>query len=433
MSIKAVVTTVIGNAAYASIAGVTTYATTAGVSTYAITAGITSFTSSSGIATYAETSGIATYAPTAGIATYTELSGISTDVVGGVASVTQLSISGISTFSGNAFFGDNNILYFGNGNDFEIFHNGSNSTVANATGTLYLAGDSIHFIDYISNETYATFIKNESAGLYYDNVKKFATTGIGVTVFGSLESQELDVFGASNFYDSLVINNDVSISSPEPGTLTFETNTNERLRITPTGSVGIGTNVTNYTLSVTNTASPSISGLENCLFDATSNVNAYAQVNIHNLSPSEGASSDIVLTSNIGDDTSYYIDLGINNNGFSLEDWTINGANDGYLYASDGNFSIGVVGNKYLSFFTDGTLDSNERLRIASGGNVGIATTEPQAKLHVEGDVRVSGIITSTGGFTSGIGVTNSVQITVSGDLLTFTVVGVGSTTLQLF
>lgn len=45
----------------------------------------------------------------------------------------------------------------------------------------------------------------------------------------------------------------------------------------------------------------------------------------------------------------------------------------------------------------------------------------------------VSGVTTSQGGFTSGIGVTNPVQITVSGNILTFTVVGVGSTSLTLY
>jgi hypothetical protein len=45
----------------------------------------------------------------------------------------------------------------------------------------------------------------------------------------------------------------------------------------------------------------------------------------------------------------------------------------------------------------------------------------------------VSGVTTSQNGFTSGIGVTNPVQITVSGSILTFTVVGVGSTSLTLF
>jgi len=45
----------------------------------------------------------------------------------------------------------------------------------------------------------------------------------------------------------------------------------------------------------------------------------------------------------------------------------------------------------------------------------------------------VSGVTTSQNGFTSGIGVTNPVRITVSGNILTFTVTGVGSTSLTLF
>lgn len=43
------------------------------------------------------------------------------------------------------------------------------------------------------------------------------------------------------------------------------------------------------------------------------------------------------------------------------------------------------------------------------------------------------GIVTAVNGFTSGIGVTNPVRITVSGNILTFNVVGVGSTSLTLY
>jgi hypothetical protein len=66
-------------------------------------------------------------------------------------------------------------------------------------------------------------------------------------------------------------------------------------------------------------------------------------------------------------------------------------------------------------------------------GNVGIGTTLATSKLHVVGGARISGVTTSQNGFTSGIGVTNPVQITVSGSILTFTVAGVGSTSLTLF
>jgi hypothetical protein len=47
--------------------------------------------------------------------------------------------------------------------------------------------------------------------------------------------------------------------------------------------------------------------------------------------------------------------------------------------------------------------------------------------------LNVTGITTSQDGFTSGIGVTNPVRITVSGNILTFAVVGVGSTSLTLY
>ena len=74
--------------------------------------------------------------------------------------------------------------------------------------------------------------------------------------------------------------------------------------------------------------------------------------------------------------------------------------------------------------------------------SVGIGTTNIQdddTTLYVVGNsefygnTRVSGVTTSQNGFTSGIGVTNPVKITVSGNILTFTVTGVGSTSLTLY
>ena len=84
------------------------------------------------------------------------------------------------------------------------------------------------------------------------------------------------------------------------------------------------------------------------------------------------------------------------------------------------------------------TLDFTGNAGFTFLTNVGIGTTNPTSALTVKGNtsletLNVSGVTTSQGGFTSGIGVTNPVQITVSGNVLTFTVVGVGSTSLTLY
>lgn len=70
---------------------------------------------------------------------------------------------------------------------------------------------------------------------------------------------------------------------------------------------------------------------------------------------------------------------------------------------------------------------------------VGIGTTNPTSTLDITGDFKVgtgitinSGIITATGGFISGVGQTSAVQIEFIGNQLTFTVSGIGSTTLTL-
>ena len=74
--------------------------------------------------------------------------------------------------------------------------------------------------------------------------------------------------------------------------------------------------------------------------------------------------------------------------------------------------------------------------------SVGIGTTtieNEDTTLYVVGNsefygnATISGVTTSQNGFTSGIGVTDPVQITVSGNTLTFNVVGVGSTSLTLY
>lgn len=72
-----------------------------------------------------------------------------------------------------------------------------------------------------------------------------------------------------------------------------------------------------------------------------------------------------------------------------------------------------------------------EELGISTNRNVGVGTTIPTSKLTVIGDGYFSGIITATQGFIS-VANTTPVTISVDGNNLIFSVVGIGSTTLIL-
>ena len=98
-------------------------------------------------------------------------------------------------------FANNAQLRFGGANDLRIYFDGSNSVIQDAgVGDLFLAGDNaLRITDSSFTETKALFNTNGSVELYYDAIKKFETTGAGVTVFGTTESQQLNVSGVSTF------------------------------------------------------------------------------------------------------------------------------------------------------------------------------------------------------------------------------------------
>jgi hypothetical protein len=109
-----------------------------------------------------------------------------------------------------------------------------------------------------------------------------------------------------------------------------------------------------------------------------------------------------------------------------------------FVGALTGNV-IGNVTGTATTAFGSYNLTGSPNIIVSS---VGIGTTtinDVNTSLYVVGNsefygnTRVSGVTTSQNGFTSGIGVTNPVKITVSGNILTFTVTGVGSTSLTLY
>ena len=92
-------------------------------------------------------------------------------------------------------FGDNYVAKFGDGNDLQIFHNGSLSHIRDAgTGELRLSsnGDQIRLYDTSANRTMLQCLTGQGlVTLWYNNSKKFETTNTGVDVTGTTTTDGL--------------------------------------------------------------------------------------------------------------------------------------------------------------------------------------------------------------------------------------------------
>ena len=134
-------------------------------------------------------------------------------LVSGDATVSALNVSGVSTlgvtsftgaveFGSDLVFGDNINLRIGSetGGDLRFFHSGTTSFIKDVgTGNLNLDtnGSAIVFTKNES-EDLAKFITDGAVELYYDNVKRFETLGIGATVIGDLKvSDNATILGVS--------------------------------------------------------------------------------------------------------------------------------------------------------------------------------------------------------------------------------------------
>ena len=112
----------------------------------------------------------------------------------------QLVVSGLSTFQGNVYLGDGDVLYIGDSNDLQLYHNNVNSVIRDAgTGSLFLQSNDI-VLTSVANTNLARFTEGAEVDLYYNGSQKFNTTGAGVTVLGTLETQQIRTSGISTFF-----------------------------------------------------------------------------------------------------------------------------------------------------------------------------------------------------------------------------------------
>ena len=97
--------------------------------------------------------------------------------------------------SGDLFFADSSRIYMGSSNDFQIFHDGTNTNIVNSTGTLTYRSDTHHFKDKDNGDTHAKFIHDGAVELYHDNSKKLETFASGLQVTGRIEIPDGSGYG----------------------------------------------------------------------------------------------------------------------------------------------------------------------------------------------------------------------------------------------
>ena len=168
------------------------------------------------------------------------------------------------------------------------------------------------------------------------------------------------------------------------------------------------------------------------VIQSSANVNGYIQNNFQNLNANSQASSEWVVTSNNGDDSNHYLDMGIA--GGSWDGTQANSvgtaaqANDSWLYAqgsvttnAGGNLILGTIKNGKSVKILTGSTGSSSIVATFNSRNIN-ATTTNSGSLQVVGGVGISqnlyaGTVYSNDGYFRGPSGFGSIQLVSGGAL----------------
>mgnify|MGYP000067753205 CR=1 FL=1 len=142
------------------------------------------------------------------------------NITGTLATAAQPNITSVGTLTGltttgNINLGDNDIVIFGASSDLQIYHDGTNSSIQNSTGDLFIYGgtDDIR-IRAKNDEESIVATPNGAVTLYHDNSPKLATTSTGIDVTGTATMDGLTVDTSTLVVDAT--NNRVGIGTSSP-------------------------------------------------------------------------------------------------------------------------------------------------------------------------------------------------------------------------
>jgi len=372
-----------------SVAGFSTFASTSGFSTFSSTSGFSTVSIQAGVATIASVAGFSTFASTSGFATVSTQAGISTSVVGGVANVNTLQVTGISTFSfgpvlvggGTSTGTSNQVLQIVGVNSGAYIGGNLGIGSTNPTSKLFVVGDEYVTgvvtaiggfrgqLTGVANYSYLAGFSTVAAVAGFASVSTFAgvSTIASVAGFSTVASVAgfSTVASIAGFSTVAAVAGFATVSS-QAGVSTLASYAYAAGIATVANQAGFATNVIGGIGSVTSLTVSGISTLSSISVGGTTGTNQY------------------VLTS-----------TGL---GLSWQSVTGIGAISGINIASDVENSV-----KYIPFVnvSSGTtasqyVSSSKLVFNAGQGHLGIGSTNPNVELSVIGDAYISGVVSAT-------------------------------------
>ena len=298
--------------------------------------------------------------------------------------VTNIDAVGVVTARAGVKIPDNQKIFLGTGDDLEIYHDGNNR-IRNSSNLI---------IEKTDGEDMASFVVDGAVNLFHNGTKKFETTSTGVkvtgdSVFGANSKAKLfengtqsGVQATSSTSSAHLMTHDGNedIHVDPSGYIKFEVAGSERLRITSNGNVGINSTTPHRQLVV-------------------------------------GDGGDI---SCLGPNGGIY--FGTSTGGFRNNGAIARAQQAGYHVSGSqvGDLVMAPEADKDLIISSGSTNTMYERIRVTTGGNIGINKSNPTQKLYVGGNIMIqeSGILyfDATSGYSPRL--TNSVS---SNDLSIFT------------
>jgi len=279
---------------------------------------------------------------------------------------------------------DNTQLNFGTNEDGDIYHDDEHMIINNAKGNLKLRSNSIH-IAGTSNEKHIVSTTGFGVTAYYNNSAKLETTNTGATLTGTMNiangagqsHYQITQASGNTVKFGIVSGSDIELSGSSNNSMYFKTNNTERLRITSTGQLLVGTNSGGGTLRVFGSSGRIIIG--------DSSVNYYdGDTHIfRNYAASEGLRIHSTGVLQIGDSTASSLSdrlLQIGKTDRSATYLELRSSTSGVvgLVLSDGTSGdAGYRGTIEYNHTSDAMFfktAATERLRITSSGDINIGS-----------------------------------------------------------